>query len=139
VWALGMSEAARFPQAADGLMASGVQMSCGGCVLLTLSSCLEHPLSLDYGSFAGALWAAWAYLVVFGSCVGYLSFNWLIKHEPPELAGTYALVNPVVAVLLGWAFLGEALGWTTALATLLIVGGVAGSLWFVPRRGASGH
>jgi drug/metabolite transporter (DMT)-like permease len=133
VWALGMAEADRVPQAQDGVMASGVQMLCGGVVLLALSACLEHPLSMDYAAIPWQSWAAWAYLVVFGSCVGYLSFTWLIKHEPPQLAGTYALVNPVVAVLLGWAFLGESVAWNTLLATLLIIGGVAGSLWFGPH------
>jgi drug/metabolite transporter (DMT)-like permease len=127
-WALGMAEAARFPQASDGIMASGAQMLTGGAVLLALAFILEQPRSVAFSALPPLAWGAWAYLVLLGSCAGYLSFNWLIKHEPPQLAGTYAFVNPVVAVFIGWALLDEPMDWSTGAATLLIVLAVAGLL-----------
>jgi len=127
-WALGMAEAARFPQASDGIMASGAQMLTAGAALLALSAALEHPAAVAFSALPPVAWGAWAYLVLLGSCAGYLSFNWLIKHEPPQLAGTYAFVNPVVAVLIGWALLDEPVGRATAAATACIVAAVAGLL-----------
>ncbi|HTB34657.1 MAG TPA: EamA family transporter [bacterium] len=127
VWAVGMVEAKNFEQSPDGIMASGAQMATASVLLLGVALWREGG-GPDWGSLPAAAWEAWAYLVVFGSCVGYLFFNWLITHEPPHLAGTYAFVNPVVAVLLGWAFLGEGLGPRTLLASGLIVAAVAGLL-----------
>lgn len=134
VWALAMSESGRFPQVEDGMMAAGVQMLCGGGVLLFLSAGAEHPFTFGYASLSWQSWAAWAYLVFLGACLGYVSFNWLIRNEAPQLVGTYAFVNPVLAVVLGWAFLGEPIGWNTFTAAVLIVGSVAGSLWISPPK-----
>jgi drug/metabolite transporter (DMT)-like permease len=127
VWGVAMVEASRFEQCPDGLMACGVQMATASVVLMAVAL-LHEGRGPDWGSLPAAAWGAWAFLVVFGSCVGFLSFNWLIMHEPPQLAGTYAFVNPMVAVLLGWAFLGEGLGPKTLLASGLIVAAVAGLL-----------
>jgi drug/metabolite transporter (DMT)-like permease len=127
LWAVGMAEAKRFEQSPDGIMASGAQMATASLVLLAVALWREGG-GPDWAGLPAAAWGAWAYLVAFGSCVGYLCFNWLITHEPPHLAGTYAFVNPVVAVLLGWAFLGEGLGPKTLLASGLIVAAVAGLL-----------
>ena len=69
--------------------------------------------------------AALAYLVVVGSLVGFTAYTWLLRHARTSLVGTYAFVNPVVAVLLGWAMLGEELTARTALAGAVIVSGVA--------------
>jgi drug/metabolite transporter (DMT)-like permease len=134
LWGVGIAEARRFPQASDAIMASGAQMASAGCVLLGVSALLEAPGQVALGALPQSAWGAWAFLVLLGSCAGYLSFHWLIQHEPPQLAGTYAFVNPVVAVLLGWAFLAEPLGWATLAATGLIVAAVAGLL-LRPRAG----
>ena len=65
------------------------------------------------------------YLIVFGSLVAYTAYTWLLAHVAPRIAGTYAFVNPVVAVLLGWWLLGEPLTARTVLATAVIAAGVA--------------
>ena len=127
VWAIGMAEASKFQQSPDGIMASGAQMATASVVLMAVAA-LREGTGPAWGSLPATAWGAWAYLIVFGSCVGYLCFNWLIKHEPPQLAGTYAFVNPMVAVLLGWALLGEGLGPKTLLASGFIVAAVAGLL-----------
>ena len=72
------------------------------------------------GCFAGA-WIALAYLVVAGSIVAFTAYVWLIHHESPTLVGTYAYVNPVVAVIIGYFFGGEGLGLRTLLGTLLVL------------------
>jgi hypothetical protein len=68
---------------------------------------------------------ALAYLIVFGSIVAYTAYTWLLDHVPPRVAGTYAFVNPVVAVLLGAWLLGEPIGPRELLATAMIAAGVA--------------
>jgi drug/metabolite transporter (DMT)-like permease len=66
-----------------------------------------------------------AYLVFAGSILGFSAYKWLLSNVRPALAGTYAFVNPVVAMLLGWGFAGEALTGRLVLAMALIVGAVA--------------
>ena len=69
-------------------------------------------------------WFALAYLIVAGSIIGFTAYVWLIHHESPTKVGTYAYVNPVVAVLLGWAFAGETLSLRTMVAAAVIVAAV---------------
>jgi len=124
-WALGSlivrSEAAKASGAARGMGAAGAQMICGGVWMLLASVVLgEHmPQSIPWQSAA-----AWVYLVVFGSLVGFSAYSWLLAHSRPAVAMSYAYVNPVIAVLLGAALGGEVLGWATFAATALIGGGV---------------
>jgi drug/metabolite transporter (DMT)-like permease len=68
---------------------------------------------------------ALGYLIVFGSIIAFTVFTWLLTVASPSRISTYAYVNPVVAVLLGWALAGEAAGWNVWLATVVIVAGVA--------------
>ena len=69
-------------------------------------------------------WFALAYLIVMGSIVGFTCYVWLIHHESPTKVGTYAYVNPVVAVVLGYFLGGEALGLRTILGTGLVLASV---------------
>ncbi|MNT44210.1 putative inner membrane transporter YedA [compost metagenome] len=67
-------------------------------------------------------WLALAYLIVFGSCIAFSAFAWLNRHAPPDLTSTYAYVNPVVAVILGYLLLKEPVtSWTMAGSTLIIL------------------
>jgi drug/metabolite transporter (DMT)-like permease len=68
---------------------------------------------------------ALAYLIVVGSLIGFTAYTWLLRNARMSLIGTYAFVNPVVAVLLGWAFNNETLGVRTVVAGAVIVAGVA--------------
>lgn len=106
------------------VVSSAVQMLVGGGVLLLVSLVVE-PVSLFSISHAptkaiGAL----VYLIIFGSLIGFSSFAWLARNAPPQLLSTYAYVNPVVAMLLGWAFAGEALTGQSLASALIIVAGV---------------
>ena len=93
-----------------------------GGVFLTLTA-------LTLGEFRGfrvqavslAAWGSLAYLIVAGSIIGFTAYVWLIHHESPTKVGTYAYVNPVVAVLIGYFFGGEAIGPRTLLGTVFVL------------------
>jgi drug/metabolite transporter (DMT)-like permease len=123
-----MAEKARFEQPRSALMLTAFQMLGGGGVLCLLSLAVEQPWTLDLTAVPAQAWAAWAYLVVFGSCVGYASFSYLLSIDPPQQVGTYSYVNPIVAVLAGHWILGEEISSVVLLSTALIVASVAGLL-----------
>ncbi len=102
-------------------MSAGTQMSIGGVFLgLTAAALGEfrnfHPETVSRGA-----WLSLLYLIVAGSIMGFTAYLWLIHHESPTKVGTYAYVNPVVAVLIGYFFGGEALGARIILGTLLVL------------------
>jgi drug/metabolite transporter (DMT)-like permease len=72
-----------------------------------------------------------------GSLVGYMSYVWLLSVRPPSIVGTYAYVNPVVAVFLGWLMLGEVIGKNQILALCIILAGVV--LVSLPKKGKGQH
>jgi drug/metabolite transporter (DMT)-like permease len=96
-------------------------MLAGGVLLALTSAALGefhdfHPTAVSRGA-----WLALLYLIVAGSIVAFTAYVWLLHHESPTKVGTYAYVNPVVAVLLGYFFGGEALDLRTIAGTLLIL------------------
>src|SRR5215471_19069738 len=103
------------------VMSSGTQMPAGG-ILLALSAAARgefhnfHPWTISRGA-----WLALAYLTVVGSIIAFTVYLWLLHHESPTRVGTYAYVNPVVAVLIGYFLGGEALGLRTILGTALVL------------------
>jgi len=120
-WSVASSLSRKLPSPAAKAMSSGAQMLAGG-VLLTLTAALLgefrgfHLLAVSRGA-----WLALAYLIVAGSIVGFTAYVWLIHHESPTKVGTYAYVNPVVAVLVGYFLGGEAIGPRTIVGTLLVL------------------
>ncbi len=107
------------------LLATGMQMLAGGALLVLAGMATGELATLDPAAFSTRSILALAYLVVFGSLLGYTSYVWLLRVTPPALASTYAYVNPVVAVFLGWLLAGERLTARIILASAIIVGGVA--------------
>jgi drug/metabolite transporter (DMT)-like permease len=103
--------------------AAGMQMLVGGAVLLGLGLVAGEGARLDPAAVSGRSVAAWAYLAAV-AVVALPAYTWLLTAASPALVGTYAFVNPVVAVLLGWAFADEELGGRTGPATGLVVLGV---------------
>lgn len=105
-WAVGTLLTPRLPQP-NQTLASGMQMLCGGVILLVISLLVE-PVT-PWSILAAPPKAIWSmlYLVVFGSIIGFSSYAWLARNAPPTLLSTYAFVNPVVALLLGITFAGE--------------------------------
>ena len=103
------------------VMSSGAQMLAGGVFLTVTAVALGEFRNFHPSSVSRGAWLSLLYLIVAGSIVGYTAYVWLIHHESPTKVGTYAYVNPVVAVLVGYFLGGEALGLRTILGTLLVL------------------
>jgi drug/metabolite transporter (DMT)-like permease len=103
------------------LMAAGMQMVCGGLLLLVVGSVTGEWAGLRIGDVSARSLLALCYLTSFGAIVAFTSYSWLLKVTTPAKASTYAYVNPVIAVILGWALAGETLSLRTGLATVAIV------------------
>lgn len=106
------------------VLSAGAQMLVGGAMLAVVSAALGEPRRLHLAEVSGQAWFALVYLIVMGSIVGFTSYLWLIHRESPTKVGTYAYVNPVVAVLLGYFLGGEPLGLRTVLGTALVLASV---------------
>ncbi|MFD1140148.1 EamA family transporter [Larkinella insperata] len=106
------------------LISSAVQMLVGGLVLFLFSMLTENVTPTSIGDAPVKAIGSLIYLIIFGSIIGFSSFAWLARNASPQLVSTYAYVNPVVAMLLGWAFAGEALTSSSILAALIILTGV---------------
>ncbi|MFN0149684.1 MAG: EamA family transporter [bacterium] len=103
-------------------VSSGYLMLFGGIGFAIVALLTREPLPTPTPS----AWIAWAYLLVFGSLLGFTSFVKALKMLPTNVVMTYAYVNPLIAVLLGWVFLREPLTLATWIGTALILAGVAG-------------
>jgi drug/metabolite transporter (DMT)-like permease len=114
------------------LLASAVEMLCAGAALGVLGGLGGEFGRIDLSADVLGSVLAVGYLIVFGSLVAYTAYEWLLRNAPPRITGTYAFVNPVVAVLLGWWLLAEPLGMRTLLASVIIVAAVA--LIVLPRH-----
>lgn len=100
---------------------AGLQMLAGGLLLAVAGGATGEWRSFQPSEASAASWWALAYLVVFGSLIGFTAYSWLLRTTAPTLVATYAFVNPVVAVFLGWLVAGEPVGWRTLVASLLVV------------------
>ncbi len=103
-WSIGSVYAKRHPTHASPYMGAAVQMIVGGLTVALVGTALGEWASWHL-SARGV--GAMAYLVVFGSIVGYSAYSYALRHAPATIVGTYAYVNPVIAVLLGWLLLRE--------------------------------
>ena len=135
-WAIGSLYSRRAALPKSAILATGLEMLTGGIVLFVIATISREWGQLDLGRASHASIAGFFYLVVFGSLIGFTAFAWLIRVSTPALVSTYAFVNPVVAVLLGWAIAGEQVGPRTIVAAAIIVGAVA-LITFAGRRPAS--
>jgi len=122
-WALGSVLARRLttPVAKDTFMLPALEMLTGGLALFVVGALRGERLPLDASATS---WLIVVYLCVFGSIIGFTAYNWLLRNARPVVATSYAYVNPIIAVILGALISGEALGWTTIVANVLIVGAV---------------
>ena len=120
-WALGSALTRKLPLPSDKAMSSGAQMLVGGILLTVTAASLGEFRGFHIRAVSERAWIALAYLIVAGSIVAFTAYVWLIHHESPTKVGTYAYVNPVVAVVLGYLFAGEALSFRTIVGTALIL------------------
>src|SRR5262249_40294092 len=99
----------KLPLPASKVMSSGAQMLAGGILLAITAAVLGEFHDFHPEEVTGRAWLSLAYLIFAGSIVAFTAYVWLLHHESPTRVGTYAYVNPVVAVLLGYFVGGEAL------------------------------
>jgi drug/metabolite transporter (DMT)-like permease len=124
-WAFGslLSRTANLPK--SGFLAAAMEMIAGGVWLLLFGLVTGQAGQLTLAALSAKSLVSLAYLIVFGSLVGFTAYIWLLGATTAARVSTYAYVNPVVAVLLGWAFAREPMTLRTALAAAVIVGAVA--------------
>ena len=124
-WSAGIVVSRRSKLAGDPLMMTTLSLLSGAVMLLVVAWVTGeargfHPSAVSLRSLFGLL-----FLIVFGSLVGFTAYNWLLERCSPTLVITHSYVNPIVAVLLGWAVAGERLDLSLLVATLLVVSAVA--------------
>jgi len=120
-WSLASILTRRLPLPSSKLVSSGTQMLAGG-VMLTLAALAHGELrSFTPSLVSRAAWLALLYLIVAGSLIGFTAYVWLIQHQSPTRVGTYAYVNPLVAVLLGCLVAGEPFGVRTILGAACVL------------------
>jgi drug/metabolite transporter (DMT)-like permease len=120
-WSVASALSRKLPLPDSKAMSAGAQMFAGG-ILLTIAAASFgefhrfHPLAVSRGA-----WFALLYLIIAGSIIGFTAYLWLLHHYSPTRVGTYAYVNPVIAVLIGYFFAGEPLGLRTVAGTALVL------------------
>jgi drug/metabolite transporter (DMT)-like permease len=120
-WSLASILTRKLPLPESKVMSSGAQMLAGGILLTLTAALLGEFRSFHVQAVSTGAWLALAYLIVAGSIIGFTAYVWLIHHESPTKVGTYAYVNPVVAVLIGYFLGGESLGARTIAGTFLVL------------------
>jgi drug/metabolite transporter (DMT)-like permease len=120
-WSIASALTRKLPLPTSKVMSSGAQMLAGGLLLSLTAGALGEFRNFHPWTVSRAAWLSLLYLIIAGSIIGFTAYVWLIHHESPTKVGTYAYVNPVVAVLLGYLLGGEALGLRTILGTAFVL------------------
>ena len=124
-WAVGTAYSHSVKMPSSTVLSAAMQMTAGGASLYIASLLSGEMGRVHFAAMTLRSVGALAYLIVFGSIIAFTVFTWLVSVCPPSRVSTYAYVNPVVAVFLGWALAGEAIGVHTIVATAIILAGVA--------------
>lgn len=120
-WSIASALTRKVPLPASKPMSSGAQMLVGGILLAIAAAMFGEFRNFHIQTVSAAAWWSLAYLIIAGSIMGFTAYVWLIHHESPTRVGTYAYVNPVVAVVIGYFLGGEAVGPRTILGSLLVL------------------
>ena len=132
-WAAGSIVSQHHAASTSALALAGMQLVCGGAALLAASALAGEVAALSPGAVSVVSWVALAYLAIAGSVVAFTAYVWLLDHAPGSLVATYTFVNPAIAVVLGWAVLGEWPGASTLVGMALIIGSVVAA-WRLDSR-----
>ena len=124
-WALGSLYARSAPVPSMPLLGTGMEMLAGGAVLVLVAGITGEFGQVHLAAISLKSLLALVFLILFGSLIGYSSYVWLLRHVPAARVSTYAYVNPVVAVFLGWAFASEPITWVTLVSAAVIISSVA--------------
>jgi len=123
-WAVGIMYSRRSALHPDALMSAAMSLLAGAALLLLAGALTGEAAGLNLAGVSLKSFLGLAYLAVFGSLVAYSAYFWLLQRCPPALVATHTYVNPIVALLLGWAFAGEAVGVRTVLSAAAVVAAV---------------
>jgi drug/metabolite transporter (DMT)-like permease len=123
-WSYGSLKSKQLALPKSSFQSVAIQMVSGGLVSLLASLLAERGQWQAIVASPAKTWLALAYLIFIGSYLGYSAYNWLINNASPQIASTYAYVNPVVAIFLGWLFLGEQITTRILAASLITLSGV---------------
>lgn len=135
-WAAGSIYGLRAPAPKSAILTAGMQMVSGGTVLVVVSFIFGEWRTFHPGAVSANSWFGLGYLIVFGSLIGFTAYSWLLKNAQPALASTYAYVNPVIAVFLGWLIAGESFTGQMLIGASIIVGSVVLITSHKNRKGA---
>ncbi len=124
IWAAGTIYMRSVKMPESPVISSGMQMFAGGVALVVVAALTGETSRFHWAAVTGRSWLALAYLIVFGSIIAFTAYSWLHTVASPSRVSTYAYVNPVVAVLIGWALASEHVGVFTVIATVVILLGV---------------
>ena len=124
-WATGSMYGLRATTPKSSLLTSGMQMLSGGSVLTLVGIIKGEWTSFSTADVSANSWFALAYLIIFGSLISFTAYSWLLKNAQPAMVATYAYVNPVIAVFLGWLIAGESFTGQMLVGAGVIVGSVA--------------
>jgi drug/metabolite transporter (DMT)-like permease len=124
LWSLGSIYARGADMPKSTLLSTGMQMLAGAVSLFLVSALTGELNGFNFGQVSIRSWLGLLYLITFGSLVGFVAYGWLLHNAPVSLFSTYAYVNPVVAVFLGWLLAGEELNARIILASAVIIGSV---------------
>ena len=120
-WSCASVLSKRLPMPTSKVMSAAAQMLVGGLLLCVVAAAAGEARGFHPGGVSAGAWIALAYLIVAGSIVGFTAYTWLIHHHSPTKVGTYAYVNPVVAVVIGHFVGGELLDVRTVMGTALVL------------------
>lgn len=123
-WAAGSLYLKYRPAEMPTTLGAGIQMLAAGMFSLLVSAQQGEMVGFSLAAVSAKSWLGLGYLISFGSLIGYLSYVWLLRIRPAVQVGTYAYINPVVAVLLGWLVAAEPFAWRQLAALGIILGGV---------------
>jgi drug/metabolite transporter (DMT)-like permease len=121
-WAFGSYAQPRLWLPADAFVVAVWEMIWGGLMMLAIGAVSGERFTFDYPA---KTWVALAYLIVFGSVIAFTAYVWLVAHAPISLVATYAYVNPIIAVFLGWLILDEKITLPIVVGGLIVVSAVA--------------
>lgn len=123
-WSVASALSRKLPLPDSKVMSSGAQMFAGGIMLAMVAALRNEGRGFHLAAVSGAAWVALLYLVFAGSIAGFTAYVWLLHHESPTKVGTYAYVNPVVAVVLGYWLGGEPVGVRTVVGGACVLASV---------------
>jgi drug/metabolite transporter (DMT)-like permease len=123
-WSVGIIYSRRSHLSGHPLLLSALSLLSGAVMLLVTGTAAGESRGFTLTQVTMKSWLALGYLILFGSVVAFTAYNWLLEHYSPTLVATHTYINPVVAVLLGWAYGGEVLTLKVGLAAVMVVGAV---------------